>query len=319
MKKVGLWVMVMLLPILLVGCGGSSHSSSNSSTSISSSTSYSGQSSSSGVGSTQSNGSANMAQKSSSQPSTVHQPEATPSNTYSPSDPRHSNSRMIIYNAHLSIEVKDYNQFQSAVENDVQTYKGYIVNMTQDETTGSLVSHLTIRVPQPYFYTLLNDIKKGSNTIDHSEISGEDVTKDYIDLGAHLKAKQLVEERLQTFMKKATNTTDLLKISDELGNIESDIESIKGQMTYLENQSSLSTITLVITENTVSIPKLNTKDLNTWQKAQRAFMTTIKGVTTFFSWLLVFLIGASPILLILLIGGVIFFIWRRKRRKEKTS
>lgn len=329
MKKGILGIMVVLLSLLLTGCGSSSGSSSASNTSSStsgassrsngssSSASTSSSSASSSSASSSHSGLVNRAQ--SSNQASSNQSTLNPASISATSQPNQPNSKMIIYNANLSIEVKNYNQFQNIIESDIQNYKGYIVNMSQDQAQGNLTSHLTIRVPQPKFYALLDEIKKNSDKVLHNELSGKDVTKQYVDLQAQLKAQQLVEQRLQTFMKKTTNTTDLLKISDELGKVETQIDSLKGQMKYLENQSSLSTITLVVTENKVTVPKLQTNDLNTWQKAQKAFMTTIQGLTTFISWLVVFVIGAAPVLVILLIGVILYFVWRKKRKKKETK
>ncbi len=305
--------MVVVLPLLLIGCSNSSQSISSSSSSSNRAASDSGGASSSS--------SVKISSQSSQQATSGSNPKVnnmgsntTKMNTTLQPSP---NPRMLIYNAHLSIKVKNDEQFQKIVEKDVQGDQGYIVDMTQDHNKDILTSHLTIRVPQPHFYTLLNEIKKGSDKIVHSEISGKDVTKQYVDLEAHLKAKQLVEDRLKSFMKKASNTTDLLKISDELGTVQSEIESIKGQMNYLENQSALSTITLDITETKITIPKLHTQDLNTWQKAQKAFMTTIQGFATFCSWLFVFLVGAAPILVVILVGALLYFVWRKKRKQKE--
>ncbi len=87
-------------------------------------------------------------------------------------------------------------------------------------------------------------------------ISGDDVTEEYVDLESRLKSKRVVEERLISFMNNAEKTEDLLKISEDLAEVQEEIETIEGRKKFLENQTSLSTIIITLYENKVTVPSL---------------------------------------------------------------
>lgn len=50
------------------------------------------------------------------------------------------------------------------------------------------------------------------------------------------------------FLEQAEATEDLIKISQDLERVQSEIEGLKGKIKYLENQSDFSTITVSIQE-----------------------------------------------------------------------
>ncbi|MBW9235445.1 DUF4349 domain-containing protein, partial [Leptospira santarosai] len=79
-------------------------------------------------------------------------------------------------------------------------------------------------------------------------VTGQDVTEQYVDLESRVRSKRAVEERLLDFMSKAQKTEDLLKISEDLAQVQEEIEVMVGKMKYLENQTSFSTIEISMYE-----------------------------------------------------------------------
>src|SRR5699024_5656725 len=98
------------------------------------------------------------------------------------------------------------------------------------------------RIPQQTFNTFLDDVADIAEDVVDRNVRGEDVTKKYVDMESRLKAKQEVKKRLDTFLKEADNTEDLLDISKNLANVQEDIEQMKGEMQYFENHSALATV-----------------------------------------------------------------------------
>ncbi|KHE66688.1 DUF4349 domain-containing protein, partial [Halobacillus sp. BBL2006] len=195
--------------------------------------------------------------------------------------------------------------------------EAYIIETNVHKTErGNREGFIRLRVPQNNFETLLSGFEDISDSIQSRNVSGRDVTKEYVDLESRLEAKEKVETRLLTFLEQAEATEDLIKISQDLERVQSEIETLKGQMNYLENQSDFSTITLNIRETKVVVPKVESKELNTWEKTKQAFFSSINGLVNFFSWVVVFVIGYSPILVLLLAIGVIGWLLFRKRRKR---
>src|SRR5690606_37225471 len=141
--------------------------------------------------------------------------------------------RFIIYHANLSIEVKNYDEAVNEIESQAASKGGYVVESTMhgrgdDRRTG----YITLRIPQEHFPSFLQFMEEGSFKVLDSNISGEDVTEEYVDLESRLKSKRVVEERLLAFMEEAEKTEDLLTISNDLATVQQDIEEVLGRMKY---------------------------------------------------------------------------------------
>ena len=90
----------------------------------------------------------------------------------------------------------------------------------------------------------LKDISKGVAYFDNKEISSQDVTAEYIDIDARLKAKKVLENRYLELLKKANKVSEILEIEQQLSAIREEIEAKEGQLNYLQNRVSFSTITI---------------------------------------------------------------------------
>lgn len=225
--------------------------------------------------------------------------------------------RMVIYNASLHIEVKDFKKVQDQLEALVSTLNGYVVHANIYHNSENKQSgEITVRIPQEYFQKLITEIDKLSHKVHNRSISGQDVTEEYVDLDSRLTSKKVVEERLLQFLQEAKKTEDLLKISNDLAKVQEEIEQIKGRMKYLNNQVAFSTVTIHMTENKVIVPKIE-KEENTLGKTKSLFIGSINGIISFFSLLFIFLIGFSPILILLFVVGLLT--WKKLKNKKRSE
>jgi hypothetical protein len=235
------------------------------------------------------------------------------SNTKSSENKPTKNNSMIIYNASLHIEVKNYSKVQTELEQIVASMGGYLVKSNvYHHGEQQLSGEATARVPQDKFHPFLKEVEKLSVKVYNRSISGKDVTEEYVDLESRLKSKRVVEERLLTFLEGAKKTEDLLRISNDLAKIQEEIEQVTGRMNYLQNQSALATVTIQMEENKLVVPPINKEGLNTWAKTKQAFAESMNGLFSFASSLFIFLIGYSPILILL--GCLLYLGWRLYRK-----
>ncbi|MCM3768668.1 DUF4349 domain-containing protein [Neobacillus niacini] len=223
-------------------------------------------------------------------------------------------NKMVIYQANLELRVKKFAQTVRNLEEKVSQYGGYIAESDVTREGKELLNgRLTIRLPQQHFQEFLHDAEGQAAEVLQRNITGQDVTEEYVDLESRLKSKRVVEERLLSFMKEAAKTEDLLKISADLAAIQEEIETIEGKMKFLENQTSFSTVTITLYENKVVVPDIDKDQLNTWEKTKKQFMKSTNLLLSFFSGLVVFTIGNLPILIIFIILAVLGFIIYKKR------
>lgn len=229
-------------------------------------------------------------------------------------------SQMVIYQADLQLRVKKFEKTLQNIEEQVIKYGGYISESNVFKDGEEQVSgQITVRIPQKNFQAFLREAEGQAAEVLQRNITGTDVSEEYVDLDSRLKSKRVVEERLTSFMKNAQKTEDLLKISADLAAVQEEIERIQGRMKYLENQTSLSTIHISLFENKVIVPNLEDDDLNTWDKTKKQFMRSTNMLLAAISGLFVFLIGNLPVLVILAVAAVFIYLFIKRILKRKDN
>jgi hypothetical protein len=229
-------------------------------------------------------------------------------------------NQMVIYQADLQLRVKKFDQTVRSLEEKVLKYGGYITESNVSKEGNEEVSgSIKIRIPQKNFQAFLHDAERQAAEVLHRNITGQDVTEEYVDLESRLKSKRIVEERLITFMKVAVKTEDLLKISADLAAVQEDIETIQGRMKFLENQTSLSTVNITLYEKTVVIPAIDKDKLNTWEKTKKQFMKSTNMLLVGLSGLVVFILGNIPVLAILCVLAFLLFYYLKIRKNRNRQ
>jgi len=232
-----------------------------------------------------------------------------------------ANNQMVIYQAELELRVKNFEDTAQNLEEKAKQYGGYIAesSVTKDGTE-QVSGSMKLRIPQAHFQEFLNDSEGQAAEVLKRNINGQDVTEEYVDLESRLKSKRAVEERLLSFMKNAAKTEDLLKISADLASVQEEIEVIEGRMKYLENQTSLSTVSITLYETKVLVPELDKDQLNTWEKTKKQFMNSTNLILAALSGLVVFILGNLPILIIfVLLGFLVYLYYNKKKRQNKRE
>lgn len=227
-----------------------------------------------------------------------------------------SNQRKVIYNADMRITVDKLQNAMETVRKMAEDKGGYIVESnTNIGEQGYEDGMMTVRVPMNGFRPFLQEVKDLSEGSPHESVRGEDVTEEYVDLSSRLKAKQQVRDRLESFMKEAEKTEDLLKISADLARVQEEIEQIEGRLNFLKNQSDFSTVTIQFEVKNLKAEKLQTGDLNTWKKTKMLFMETVNFFVSAISFIVIAVFGLAPLWLVLI--PVVFWLWRRKKGQKK--
>ncbi|WP_018932050.1 DUF4349 domain-containing protein [Gracilibacillus lacisalsi] len=227
--------------------------------------------------------------------------------------------RKIIHNAQLHLETETFDETIDFLETETANYDGYVVNSNYSNhgEEAERFGRMTVRIPDDHFQDFIAIVENGDLKILNKSVSGEDVTEQYVDLTSRLKSKKVVEERLLAFIEEAEKTEDLLKISDDLADVQEDIEQLTGKINYLENQSDYATIDIELTERRVDMPSVQDESLSTWEKTKDQFLKSIQAILSIASGLFVFLVGNAPIIILfLIIGFTVYFIIRNTTKSR---
>jgi hypothetical protein len=204
---------------------------------------------------------------------------------------------------------------------------GWVVSSNQYQTyaqSGKPVPQgsITVRVPAEKLDDALAAIKKDTVDVTSENRSGQDVTKDYIDLKSRLKNLEAAEQELTRIMQEADKTEDVLSTFDQLTYYREQIEVVKGQMQYYEESVALSAITVqVVAEETIQPIEIGGwKPQGVARDAFQALIDFGKGFLSFLIWLVILIIPAGLVILVMLWGvwRVFRFAWRRLFPRKKN-
>lgn len=117
-----------------------------------------------------------------------------------------------------------------------------------DPKSGGIpTASVTLRVPAPQFETLLARVQ-ALGTVNTSTTNGKDVTAQYVDLAARLKALETSRDTYLTILSTAKTVNDTLAIQQRLDGLQQQIEQLQGQQNELGAQSDLATLTVEVSE-----------------------------------------------------------------------
>ena len=236
--------------------------------------------------------------------------------------------RLVIKNADLRIIVDDPESKMGEIVSLAESLGGYVVSSNVYQTyadNGSEVPEgtITIRVPAEKLDSALAQIKAEVVDVDSENVSGEDVTDQYVDLQSRLKAKKAVEEKLIEIMAQAKNTEDTLSVYSQLQVIQSDIEVLTGQINYYERSAAMSSISVSVIASEKSKPI----EIGGWklgETASKSVQRLIDYLQGFTRFIINFIIFILPVLFTIFLPFYLVFIGirailrRRKAKKAKT-
>lgn len=216
-------------------------------------------------------------------------------------------TQKIIKNATLRFESEDLSATAENIYKAVKKYKAQLQNDSEGKNDYSLTRTMTVRIPSQYFEAFLTDIGKGVKYFDTKEISSEDVTEQYVDTEARIKAKKVLEQRYLELIGKAKKVSEILEIEKELSAIREEIEAKEGQLRYMQSRVALSTVSIELYKATAEKPDAT---VSYGSKMWNAVKSGFNGLSSFF-------IGLLYIWPFILIFVIAFFIIRKKLKKKK--
>jgi len=155
-------------------------------------------------------------------------------------------NRMIIRTASIDMESEDPEKVVNEIMLIADSLGGYVESMGVHRD-GRISANIVVRVPEKSFFDALARIRRLGKIL-REEVSGKDVTEQYIDLEARLRNLKAEEDWLLKAMDKARNVQELMIIERELWRIRGEIERIEGQLKYLQRRVEYSTIMVHVTQ-----------------------------------------------------------------------
>lgn len=224
-----------------------------------------------------------------------------------------SSTSQIIKTGEISMTVDDLDDAMNEFNTIKEKFNGSIVYSAEGGEGVDKYLYITMKIKSSDFEKVFSEISDIEGNVENSYTNITDVTEQYIDLDSRLRNLEAVEVQLLEIMETAETVEDTLSVYTELSSTRSQIEVLKGEMRYLENQTDYSyvTVTFSLSSSGAEISEEEWKPLGVLKDAFRVFLLVLKGFANTLIWILVF----SPIVLV----GVGLYLLINKRHKKSSK
>jgi hypothetical protein len=234
--------------------------------------------------------------------------------------------RLIIRNASLDIVVQDTQEALDAITELTVGLGGYVVESNSYKYLEGLRASVTLRIPADELDGALATIRDLATEVRSENVSGQDVTDEYVDLSSRLRNLETTEEELRELMTDVRERTgkaeDVLAVHRELTSIRAEIEQTKGRMEYLKESSAMSRVSIELTPDELAQPI----QVGRWRPGvtlNNSIERLIKIMQGLVDAVIVVVLNVLPVLIVLAIP-VVALIWiiraaRRRRRARKAE
>jgi hypothetical protein len=225
---------------------------------------------------------------------------------WSPSNSANNYSQKLIKESYLRFLVENLDSTYDNIVGFVKHNKGFIQKDNSSKNYGNNSRVLTIRIPTKNFQNVIDSIAKDVNYFDEKRITLKDVTEEFIDIEARLKAKKSLENRYLNLLSKANTVSEILEIEKELSKIREEIESREGRLNYLKDKVAFSTLTVEFYTLSADTGVRTSYGKKMWD----ALKSGVNALSSFFLGIL----NIWPF--VLLVVGLIFVIKKRIKKRK---
>lgn len=224
----------------------------------------------------------------------------------------------IVKNGDVTLWVDDVTAAAEQVADVAKRHDGVVVDSRLGDGGGYPIPYasgrddavdngwVTLKVPADSLEAAIADIKLIGD-VRSSGVSAADVTTQHVDMTARLDNLKASESRMRELLAQTESVADAIAVESELSRLRSEIDSLEGQLRYLDDQIDMSSITVSIMKT--PSPASAFDDFNLAEMLARA----LRGALTVIQWVLTFVIALIPVILVLWI--VIAIVRAIRRRK----
>ena len=242
-------------------------------------------------------------------------------------------SRKVIRNAELSMVVTSPADAEAKISALVERLGGYVASSEHQAVSDSdsdsgpgseSRATLSLRVPVAQMERALREIRELSVGPANEKIGSDDVTDEFIDLGAHVANQVALEKQLSTILSQATSVDGALKVHHELTSVRTEIDRLQGRLRFLESEAALAKISVSLAPKIKPPQIIATAHVTFGHTVREAVAESVSVAKSLTSGIVIFFIQAAGVLLPLaMLFGLptlgVLWLWRKRYKKLAES
>jgi hypothetical protein len=223
----------------------------------------------------------------------------------------------IVRDGRIGIVIDDgsFSKGVAAVTRIARGNGGFVLESSaRDERSGTL----TLRIPAKRFDDAMLALRgvagELGGEVEFQDITGEDVTAEFIDLGARLEILQERRDLLLDIQADATTTSEVLRVAGLIEDVQLDIENIQGRLNFLKDQVAEATIRVEVRERDVERqdpgpdPE-NPSIADSFALALQGFLRVVGAVV----------VGLGYLIPVAVVAGLGYVVVRLVRRRDRGA
>ncbi len=151
--------------------------------------------------------------------------------------------RVVIHTARMSIQAKDVPGTIDGIQRMAAEMGGWLVASSLDERHSGEIS---IRVPAELLEQTMNAIQGIAIQTISRRITSEDVTDEYVDLGARLSNELNTQRSLEQLLLNAADSESIIRIETLRYENMASIETIRGRLKLISETAAFSLLTVAV-------------------------------------------------------------------------
>ena len=220
--------------------------------------------------------------------------------------------RTVIQNSTLSLLVNNVEEVKDTILTKTRELGGFMVSVNVNNPQDAATATITVRVPSTKLENAVKEFRGFAIRVTSEYLSGEDVTDEYTDIQAQMATLLTTKEKFEEILDRATAIQDILNVQRELINLQSQIDSLKGQQLYIERNAEMARITIYLSTDELALPYAPDEMWRPqviFKQAVRSMIGALRNIGSLLIWIGVYSVIWIPAL-------IIFYIVKRRMGKK---
>jgi len=199
----------------------------------------------------------------------------------------------------MELQVANIEEAVSRLTTLAEQAGGYLQDSTVTSQDGGRQAVVVVRVPGKSLSGVMQQVSALGRLLGQ-RVTTRSLTQDWVDAEARLRIMREQEKALTALMSGARNIDEVLRIQYELYRLQGDIESLEARMKYLQEDLDMAALQVVLRETGTA--------LGAWQRAQVAFLGTVRAMERLGQEAIVYVAQAFPVVLL---AGLVWLVYAR--------
>ncbi|OGG09918.1 hypothetical protein A2154_01855 [Candidatus Gottesmanbacteria bacterium RBG_16_43_7] len=215
--------------------------------------------------------------------------------------------RLVIQDSNLSLLVKDVPATRDSIIDHARSVGGYMVTSNIQNPQDAPTATVIIRVPSDKLEQTLTFLRNSAIKVVSEFLNGQDVTDEYIDIDKHIAILENTKTKYQEILNQAREISDITNLTQQIINLQNQIDAYIGQQDALSKRAKLARITIYLSTDEIALPYAPSdifRPAVIFKMAVRSLIADVRGIATKLIWAGVYAVIWIPVL------AVIFIAWR---------